>query len=240
MIGIYKITNPKGRVYIGQAVNIYKRKQSYEKLKCKGQPRLYASLVKYGFSEHIFEVAEQCSIEELNKRERYWQDYYNVVSESGLNCKLTKTDDRSGKISKISIQNRLIPVNQYTKTGKHCHQWVSAQEAGNILEIDPTNISNCIRGTQKTAGGFIWRKAVAGTEDIQGVSKRVLGRRDYSKSSQKNSKKVQQITKQGVVVKNWNSMTEAAKELNTSVANISAAIKTNRLRVGYFWKIITK
>lgn len=104
MIGIYKITNPKGRVYIGQAVNIEKRKKSYEKLKCKSQTRLYDSLLKYGFSEHIFEIVEECCIEDLNVRERYWQDFYKVVSESGLNCKLTKADDRSGRMSEKSIE----------------------------------------------------------------------------------------------------------------------------------------
>lgn len=104
MIGIYRITNPKGRVYIGQAVCIVKRKKSYEKLKCKGQPRLYASLIKYGFAEHIFEIVEECTIEELNTRERYWQECYNVLSKNGLNCKLTKTSDRSGKMSEQAVE----------------------------------------------------------------------------------------------------------------------------------------
>lgn len=100
MIGIYKITNPKGRVYIGQSVDIERRESNYNKLRdCKGQPRLYASLQKYSFSEHIFEVVQQCSIEELNTTERHWQDVYDVLSKRGLNCRLTKTEDRSGYCS---------------------------------------------------------------------------------------------------------------------------------------------
>jgi group I intron endonuclease len=100
MTGIYKITNPKGRIYIGQSINIEGRENSYSKLRdCKGQPRLYASLVKYGFSEHIFEVVEQCEVGELNVRERHWQDFYNVLGKVGLNCRLTKTQDRSGYCS---------------------------------------------------------------------------------------------------------------------------------------------
>ena len=102
MIGIYKITSPTGKIYIGQAVDIGKRQKSYKNLKCKGQPRLYSSLAKYGFSEHIFEVLEQCTIEQLNERERYWQDHYDVLSENGLNCKLTKVGDKSGALSKES------------------------------------------------------------------------------------------------------------------------------------------
>jgi group I intron endonuclease len=100
MIGIYKITNPKGRIYIGQSINLEKRKENYSSLRdCKGQPRIYASLVKYGFSEHIFEVVEQCEVGELNIRERHWQDFYNVLGKVGLNCRLTKTEDRSGYCS---------------------------------------------------------------------------------------------------------------------------------------------
>jgi group I intron endonuclease len=111
MIGIYKIVNPKGRIYIGQSVNIELRRRNYEKLKCRQQRRLYSSLVKYGFSEHIFEVIEECSVEDLNTRERYWQDFYEVLSENGLNCRLTRTGDKSGKLSqehKESISKALI------------------------------------------------------------------------------------------------------------------------------------
>lgn len=99
MIGIYKITSPSGRIYIGQSINVEKRRSKYSVLDCKSQTRLFASFIKYSFSEHIFEVVEECSEDELNVRERHWQDFYNVLSEGGLNCKLTGTDDRSGKVS---------------------------------------------------------------------------------------------------------------------------------------------
>lgn len=113
MIGIYKITNPKGKIYIGQSTNIHKRwKKAYKTLQCRGQVRLYRSLVKYGYSEHIFEVIEECSVEELNTRERYWQDFYHVLEE-GLNCKLTGTDDKSGYTSEDSRQKMVI-----TRTGQ--------------------------------------------------------------------------------------------------------------------------
>ena len=50
---------------------------------------LYRSIVKYGVENHIFEVIEQCDIEDLNCRERHWQDFYEVLN-GGLNCKLTQ------------------------------------------------------------------------------------------------------------------------------------------------------
>ena len=41
MVGIYKITNPSGKIYIGQSVNIDNRISSYKNLKCKNQTKLY-------------------------------------------------------------------------------------------------------------------------------------------------------------------------------------------------------
>jgi group I intron endonuclease len=105
MIGIYKITSPSGRVYIGQSVNLSKREGEYRRMASttKSQLRLHNSLIKYGFSEHIFEVIEECKEDELNVRERYWQDFYDVIGERGLNCRLQGTEDRSGKLSEETI-----------------------------------------------------------------------------------------------------------------------------------------
>lgn len=56
MKGIYKITNPKGYIYIGQSVDIDKRFDKYRRLDCKNQTMLYRSLYKYGFENHIFDI----------------------------------------------------------------------------------------------------------------------------------------------------------------------------------------
>lgn len=99
MIGIYKITSPTNRIYIGQSIDTEKRFKDYGRLKCKGQSRLYNSLKKYGVKNHKFEVIEECAVEKLNERERYWQDYYDVISKKGLNCTLVKANGISGKRS---------------------------------------------------------------------------------------------------------------------------------------------
>ena len=111
MVGIYKVTNPKGRVYVGQSINILHRFRTYTQLKCKGQVRLFNSFLKYGVINHSFDIVEECLEVNLNIQERYWQDFYDVLGKKGLNCKLTKTSDRSGQLSeetksKISNTNR--------------------------------------------------------------------------------------------------------------------------------------
>jgi len=96
MIGIYKITNPSGKVYIGQSIDIEKRFKGYKSEKCTAytnQIRLKNSMLKHGWENHIFEVVCECEIGDLNKLERKYQDEYNVVGPQGLNCLLTKTDE---------------------------------------------------------------------------------------------------------------------------------------------------
>jgi hypothetical protein len=99
--GIYKITSPNGRIYIGQSINIEQRFKKYFKLHCKQQLRLYSSLLKYGVENHTFEIIEECQQLKLNERERFWQDFYNCIN-GGLNLKLTHTDGKSGAASEIT------------------------------------------------------------------------------------------------------------------------------------------
>ncbi len=99
MTGIYKITSPSKRIYIGQATDWDKRFMDYKTLRCQGQPKLYLSLKKYGPDRHKFEFIHECLESQLNDMERYYQDLYSCVGKGGLNCKLTKSSDRNGSHS---------------------------------------------------------------------------------------------------------------------------------------------
>lgn len=94
-IGIYKITSPSGKIYIGQSQNIGRRFITYKTNGSCFQPVLKNSLKKHGYDNHKFEIVEICDIESLNKRERYWQDYYDACNpKKGLNSILVNTDDK--------------------------------------------------------------------------------------------------------------------------------------------------
>ena len=105
MIGIYKIISPNKNIYIGQSINIEKRFSDYKKLNnCKKQTALYRSFLKYGVEKHLFEIICECKISELNHKERYYQDLYSAIGKNGLNCRLTASNDRSGKLSEETKQ----------------------------------------------------------------------------------------------------------------------------------------
>jgi len=126
MAVIYKITNPKGLVYIGQTVDYNSRMRAYKGSSKKSQPRLRASLTKYGFDNHKFEIICECEESQMNELERFYQDAYNVMDKkSGLNLRLTEATDRSGRISeetKQKLRDRDMPHligNQFRKGIPH-------------------------------------------------------------------------------------------------------------------------
>jgi group I intron endonuclease len=114
MIGIYKITNPKGAIYIGQAVNIERRKKDYARAGCKSQIKIYNSIIKYGWINHNFEILILCEKHELNKYERLFGLQYDVLSRKNLNLNLPNdgenlklvSQETKNKISKSSLGNK--------------------------------------------------------------------------------------------------------------------------------------
>jgi group I intron endonuclease len=90
--GIYKITSPSNKIYIGQSKNIEKRWRDYKH--SKTQIRLKRSFEKHSLESHTFEILEECCLEDLNKRENYYQVYYDVLGENGLNCKISDINSK--------------------------------------------------------------------------------------------------------------------------------------------------
>lgn len=69
-------------MYIGQSVNIHKRLNAHkasafnENDKCYNYP-LYRAIRKYGLQNFLFDVVEECSLNELNEKEIYWISFYD-------------------------------------------------------------------------------------------------------------------------------------------------------------------
>lgn len=99
MTGIYKITSPTGRIYIGQSRDISRRFTQYRNNIESSllQRKLYNSFKKYGVESHIFEIIKECDISSLNQMERYYQILYNSIT--GLNCRVTSDSDNVGYFS---------------------------------------------------------------------------------------------------------------------------------------------
>lgn len=84
---IYKITNQvNGKVYVGQTAHtIESRWKEHTKASKYRKYPLYFAMRKYGIENFSIEQIEECSIEQLNERERYWIAQYNSLK-NGYNA----------------------------------------------------------------------------------------------------------------------------------------------------------
>jgi predicted GIY-YIG superfamily endonuclease len=170
--GIYKITNPKGKIYIGSSVNINRRLDNYKYNQCPQQPKIYNSIKKYGWGQHVFEIIEECIKDELIIKEKYWINSYNSIKE-GLNIQtpgenrihqvktLSFNKEWCNKISESkkgrSIQATKKPIIQYDLEGNFIKEWESAKEAQRQTGVNNSAINNTLKGISKTSGGYIWK-----------------------------------------------------------------------------------
>jgi len=112
-IGIYKITSPSGKIYIGQSVDIKRRRNQYKNLNgnIKSQTILYRSLLKYGFDAHTFDIIEECPESYLDELEIWWKMFYGIQCvENGLNCSYNDLSPMKGR---KHTQKEILEVSKY-------------------------------------------------------------------------------------------------------------------------------
>jgi len=170
-IGIYKITSPNGKIYIGQSTNINNRwYKDYKNLNCGGQIKLYNSLNKHGWDKHIHEVIEECSLEQLDKREIYWKQHYInthgwkhmlfIMLEDGKGG--NKSNETKIKMSISSTKNNQ-KIKAYTLNGTFINTFNTPSEARTILlshkKVNTGDILKICRrnSKQKSCGGYIFQ-----------------------------------------------------------------------------------
>lgn len=134
--GIYKITSPTGRVYIGQSVDIYNRWKSHRSMVCNKEiPILHNSMKKYGVKRHKFEIIARCAENELNDYEKFFIDLYDATGENGMNvmgggqdvhCLAEETKEKIRQ-ARIEESKQGKHTSKYLGVYKHsdCNKWVS-------------------------------------------------------------------------------------------------------------------
>ncbi len=152
MVGIYKITNPKGKIYIGYSKNVENRFANYKRLNCKRQRKLYNSLKKYGPVNHNFEIIEECSLVDLNKREIYWIKTFNSV-EKGLNL----TFGGEGNIPSLKTIKLMSESHKGKKVPKDVGDKISKSKTNHAMYTDEWRgkISESLKGREVSWGGKI-------------------------------------------------------------------------------------
>jgi len=253
VVGIYKITNPKGKVYIGQSHNIEERFKAYRRLACKKQVKLYNSLSKYRPKDHKYEIIEECVSMKLDDREIYWIGFYNCIK-LGLNIREGGSGGKHSQETKrkISIGNR----------GKKL-----SKETRNKIKNSPNrkkNISKAKRGipnptASRVNKGNKYREGKKMTQSSKSkISKANIGRKQTKEEIDKRSKSLKgtkhshqtierrrislgkpiiQYDLKNIKIKEWDSLKEASSFLSIDPTGISKVLKGKYKTSGnYIWK----
>jgi group I intron endonuclease len=218
MIGIYKITSPSNKIYIGQSIDIERRKKSYALLNCNQQPKVYNSLVKYGWENHQHEIIEECSLDKLNERELYWKEYY--VKQLGWdNVLFCELHDRDGGPRSEETKQKL----RKPKSKEH-----------------KIKIGNANR-RPKPEGFREKLQKPKSFQHVENISKGKLGKNKPmgfgNKITELKSKPIQQFTLEGELLNEFNSVKEANLFLNKSSHSIGRVCRgETKTAFGFIWK----
>ena len=199
MKGIYKITSPSGRVYIGQSINIERRFRYYKSIACKEQIKIYNSLLKYGVNAHIFEVLELCETEELNNRERHYQDLYDSVA-NGLNLLYVKSEHFNGGHSEESKKKISDSLKGRIFTEEHKYK-IGLNNSRRIMSAETK---------EKHRLGRLGKKSSPETIEKQRQSK--LGSKRSEETKKKMSESAKKVIKKPVSKETRAKMSESQKK----------------------------
>ena len=227
MIGIYKITNPIGNSYIGQSRDIEHRFYYYRLSSdwIKEQRKLYNSLKKYGYENHVFEIIEECSEETINEKEIYWIYFYNSV-EQGLNLKYGGIGGRHSEETKQNISKSLMGKKQSKETIEKRSQKLKGQKRS---EYTKQLMSDSKKTLEITWGDKI-------SESKKNSTYR-HPKETMDKIAQKNSKPIEQYTPAGILLNTYPSAMEAMRQTGIKNDNINQNLKgKSKSAGGFIWK----
>jgi len=238
MIGIYKITNPKGKVYVGQSINIERRWYNYEHHENKGQPLLKRSFDKYGLDKHKFEIIEECLVEELEIREIFWTEQFNACHPLGL---VLRVGGKNGYLSE-ETKNKIGDGNRGKIVTNETKKKLSLCKKGNLNMLgkthsDKTKLKMSKSRLGKTDSEETKQKK---SDSNKGRVKSKEWRQNIS-NSHPTKKPVTQFTLEGAKVKDYISINEASRQTGIRVGDISAVCNNKQKSAyGFIWKFKKK
>jgi len=146
VIGIYSITSPSGRVYIGQSTNIYERWFSHRKRSAKNScPVIFKSILKYGYEKHSFEILQEFP-SDVPKYvlDNYEVFYINQYKSAGISLLNIKGGGSYGKHSeetknKIRLANKGKQYSLGTKRPQYAIQATADKNRGRKRTAEQIN-----------------------------------------------------------------------------------------------------
>ena len=223
--GIYKIENLiNGKIYIGQAVDIKARWRTHifsaNTLSHKDSSSpIHLALAKYGKENFSFTIVEECEINLLNEKEKFWIDYYDSYrkgynASTGGDNGFTREDGR--------------PVLLYDLKGNFQYEFCNIASAARFLNLGYATVYSVLQEKRKSCGGYMIKYKLEPNfpKQIEAYS----GHRGDCKI-------VLQLDKNDNILAEYFSVNEAARQTNLDSSTISKVCRGKlKTHGGYKWK----
>ena len=201
--------------------------------------RLLVEIYKGTNQENKMYYAMWCMINGLGNQKRH-----ATSSRIYNNLKIKLKEIRS----KDRYDNRKT-IEQYDQKGNYIQKFDSPKTAAKLLGISNTSIENCAREKSKTAGGFNW-KYTNSNKIIKNIKYKKSGVKKGNIPWNKNKliepgtikvvyKKVEQYTKNGVFIKEYERVDLASKSTGISRSSIeNCCLNKSKTAGGFNWKYV--
>lgn len=249
---VYMYTSPSGKHYVGrtcQSQNQRAGKDGSGYISCRA---FWNAIQKYGWENFNYEVLETNIIPgRIDERENYWIDFYHSsVDENGYNLlkpsntKKTATDETRQRMSKAhsgencywygkhrpfpkealekAVEANNKPVMQFDLDGNYIRTFESRKEAGESVDRDPTQISECCNTKGKSCAGYQW----CNVDDSDKI-------KPYINKHETVGTVVQLLN--NTVINVFKNAKKAAKETGINATTIYKCIKQRTIGCGFYW-----
>lgn len=234
-IGIYKITNPNGKIYIGQSINIEKRIYKYKTLNCKNQFKLYNSINKYTWKIHKFEIIEECSISQLNELES-WYKLCCVINYGWSNCLFCNIIDNEFRIKSEETKFKMSKFAKNRKWSEKTKNKISNSNKGRKLSEETKDKIRFNKLNSENKGMLGKHHSDESKLKIsQNEERKIKLRNNRIKCIEVISKPILQYDLDGNFIKEWNSTKEAYSIIEKGDITACLVGRTNKAG-GYKWK----
>ena len=220
--GIYKIENLiNHQVYIGQSININKRWREHKSAAFNSNSKdynmvIYKAIRKFGLKNFSFTVLEECSLEDLNKKEIQWIKYYDSYYH-GYNATL------GGDTNHFDFGQ---PIELYNLKGQFIIEYPSITVAAKAIGVSRNTIYGIIYGNRLSTKGYQFK--------LKNDTKTIV--KPYA-NKQGGKKSVIQYIDNGTIINEFESATEAGRKLSLDPSSITKCCKNKLKHVGgYCWR----
>ena len=228
--GIYCIKNTlNNKYYVGRSNNIYKRWRQHKKQLADGDhvnKHLQSAVDKYGIDNFEFSILEIVEEDCLNEREQHWIKTLSAFGENGYNSTAGGEGTQGYKWTD-TVKNvhckRVVNVNSGIV-------YESLNYAQEITGIHSTSISSCAMNKRRFAGVIngvpqVW---MFEQEYMSSTVEELTDKLHVAYHQLRNGRSESQSNSRSIICLNsgirYNSISEAAKELNSSHSTLSRAL----------------